>query len=148
MALENWRFVPEDDIARWRKKVRRDLTNTQGRKYKYESNTAHWSGLEQTQPNDDGSVSFDNSSSLSATSFRQPKETAKLAAESLISWAQDSREQFIHRVRILKNAGNMPHLTDEQAADKLWEICQNVAKADAQRVYERSSKQFFHQEAI
>lgn len=129
--IETWRHVSQSDIDEWRKRVKDNLATKRGTRYEY--NTAHWQGLEKVEANQDGSATIQKPKT--ATGIRQHRDTVEVAAESMISWVKEDKNQFMHRVRILKQAGNFPDLTDEQAADRLWEICQKVAQADAKRVY-------------
>ncbi len=133
MPVEAWKYVSQEDIDDWRKKVKKNIQTRKN--WRWEYNTAHHTGLERAETNPDGSARI--TAPKSATSIRQHRDTAEVAAESMVRWAKENKNQFMHRVRILKRQGNFVHLTDEQAAERLWEICRKLAEESAQRVYAR-----------
>lgn len=134
MALSSWKHVPQSEIDAWRDKVKEDLKTKKGTRYEY--NTAHHTDLTPGTPEEikSGTATM---TAPTAAGIRQHRETVEVATQSMISWVRDSPDEFMHRVRILKRRGNFSHLTDEEAASRLWEICQKLAEDSAKRVYAR-----------
>lgn len=129
--METWRHVSQDDIRRWRQKVKTNLATKPGHRYEYD--TAFRQGLDRVEPNADGSVTLE---APTRERIREARETVEVAAREMAEWIREDRTQFMHRVRMLKQMGNMQHLTDEEAAEKVWNLCVEIAQKDARRVYE------------
>ncbi len=132
MAVDTWRHVSRKDLADWRSKVKDDLRTKRGTRYEY--NTARTKGLDLVGTNDDGSATV---SSKSAVGIRSHRETTEIVAQEMAAWIKESRGSFMGRIRMLKQMGNFQHLTDEDAASRMWELCQKVAQSDVKRVYRR-----------
>lgn len=145
MTLSTWRHVSQADIDEWRRKVREDLATKKGTRFEY--NQAYHTGFEQGTPEEISSGQA-TLTAKTATGIRQHRDTVEESARQMISWVRDTPSEFMHRVRILKAAGNFSHLTDEQAAAQLWEICQKLATESARRVYGRDGydRRFWHEE--
>ncbi len=132
MAVDTWRHVSSKDLADWRSKVKENLRTKRGTRYEY--NTARTKGLEQVGTNEDGSATV---SSPSPRGIHSHRETTEIVAGEMASWIKESRGSFMGRIRMLKQMGNFGHLTDEDAASQMWELCQKVAQSDVKRVYRK-----------
>lgn len=139
MSLPTWKHVSQFEIDDWRKKTQEKLATKRGTRYEY--NTAYHTGFEQGTP-EEARTGTATMTAPTAAGIRQHRDTVEESARSMISWVQsDTKDEFMHRVRILKKAGNFSHLTDEQAAEQLWTICRKLAEESAKRVYDRDGYQ-------
>lgn len=134
MTLQTWKHVSQSEIDDWREKARNDVATKRGTRLEY--NTAYHTNIPQGTA-EEARTGTATMSAQTAAGIRQHRDTVEESARSMISWVQDSKDQFMHRVRMLKRAGNFTHLTDEEAASQLWEICRKLAEDSAKRVYSR-----------
>lgn len=130
--MDTWRSISSDEIKRWRDEARRKVAQNPGHRWEY--NTAHRQGLEYQAPDQPGGdqVTMERPR---PERIREARDTVEVATREMISWVTEDRAQFMHRVRMLKQMGNFQHLTDEQAAEQLWNLCYELSQADAKRVY-------------
>ena len=57
--------------------------------------------------------------------------------EQMRIWAKHDPDLFLKKVKLMKQTAGLGHLTDEQAALEVNELCRKLAQADTEMVWQK-----------
>jgi len=133
-----WQFLPAQKVAEWRRRVMADLRNEEGRRIEAGVIAeAHHAGWDRGDVDAAGNVVLD---APAAEKPRPGRETVELLtrdlAEQMLKWSAQDPGKYMERIAQMKQLGGLGHLTDEEAAVQVRDLCRKVAEMDARRIYE------------
>lgn len=124
-----WRTVGGDQAKVWREGARQRVATGQSR---LEFDRVNQLGID-VAPGDYESGIIEKPR---AEKPREPMDTVETLAKMNLDWVlSGTKEQVLHKVRILKKSSGMTHLTDEDAAQQLSQLAFKLARRDAEQRY-------------
>lgn len=140
-----WHPMSETEIKDWRKQAREKVA-AGGRVVPGRGGVIRGRGgsLEWSTAHTDQAV-FTEAEGNAATVDPPPREKGRLEAreaveavmKSYLDWAKEDPDAFLARVRQLQAAGEMTHLSAEEAATQLYEMAERIARDDVERAFQR-----------
>lgn len=133
------RWASADELAAFRKKVRVDLGNREHRRIEYFNDFSTDKSIDVVERDPAGNPIIEKPAPAKP---RDPREltdllTHEVLAKHMLYMARYAPDAYIRKIREYKQTAGWGHLTDEQAADQVVELCQKLAQATAQKVVEK-----------
>jgi hypothetical protein len=131
-----WRAVAPDEIGAWREKAYAAPFNREGRIVTLEENRAAHFGWDQPSVSSDGVPVLERPPAERPAEGREVTEMlTRDILDQMLYWAKYDPELFREKIRLMKQTGHMTHLTDEEAARQVHDLCRKLAESDVQRVH-------------
>lgn len=136
-------WVHQDQIRSWRKKVFRNLRNTEGRRPVLERDWSTDKSLAPVDVDDAGHPVVPVARKRGPQDFASPREVAEseavVVAEQMLLLARTNPEGFRRKVDELRQATGFAysHLSDDELARAMVEVCRRaVVEPSVQKVWE------------
>lgn len=128
-----WRSVSGDQARDWRRGVRDRMEKAPRGAVTTEFDVGRHQGLEVAPGTAEQGVI---EPPPARENPREPRDTVEQLTKLMLDWVfGGTKDEAMHRVRIVKKSSGMSHLTDEEAANDLHNLAVKVAKMDAERRY-------------
>ena len=131
-----WRAADSERLNDWRTKAHRNLQNREGRIVTFEDRTAHHADWEYVDRDQYGNPVME------VAKAEKPEESRTVVdlntrdlIDQMLVWAKHQPELFRKKIALMKQSSGMTHLTDDEAAERVHDLCRKIAEDDTQRVF-------------
>jgi hypothetical protein len=133
------RWATADELTDWRNKVRLDLGNREHRRIEYQNDFSTDKSIDVVDRDGAGNPIIERPV---PSKPREPREltdllTHEVLAKHMLFMATHAPDAYMRKIREYRQMAGWGHMTDEQAADQVVELCRKLAQATAQKVVEK-----------